>query len=83
VQSNLNRSSSGSQKSDGARPIHELRNSINAMVTSNSCLMQCQFIPPEYRRFVRAVDANGTVARTLLDDLDKLIVEAQRAKDRE
>jgi type II secretory pathway component PulF len=78
VKTILNVPSSGLPRSECAGLIHELRNALNAMVTSNSCLQLCPIIPSEYQRFVRAGESNGGVARRLLDDLDKLLVDGQQ-----
>lgn len=52
-----------------AQLLHDLRNAINAMVTSISCLNRCEDLPPEYQRFVQAAQSNGKKASTILAGL--------------
>lgn len=54
---------------DVASLRHELRNAINAMITSSRCLERCTEIAEEHRRFVTAISTNGDRARDVLERL--------------
>ncbi|MEQ8767353.1 MAG: hypothetical protein RL885_25815 [Planctomycetota bacterium] len=68
-------SPSADPQTDTRQLIHELRNAVHAILTSNHCLARCDEIPREYQSFVEAVEKNGNSAKQLLDQLDQSLAK--------
>jgi len=58
--------------------VHDLRNAINCMALSASCIAQTGDLPPECHQFAKAIQESSVRARELIDEY-RGVVDAPRA----